>query len=267
LAGQDKFSGAVLIARGEKILLQKSYVVEVRMNVRRVVSGHTKDRFCEPRPSEVRVTESRASKIRPSEVRLVEVRPGEHCPDESRFAEVRVTKIRPFEVRIIEVHVGEIDAVKVCASEIQVHPKTLFPPPLPDFDILLEQGELFGVGHKALYDQRASVPKPNSRNSPPPEAMQDQLADSLRALVIPRGVLNWLHQAVAESDLTERAARERETKRLEEQHRRIDSKLEVMYEDRLEGRISPEMYDPGGGCHRRRSRSAGRSFRWVRGEC
>jgi site-specific DNA recombinase len=32
-------------------------------------------------------------------------------------------------------------------------------------------------------------------------------------------------------------------KRLEEQHRRLGSKLDVLYDDRLEGRISPEMYD------------------------
>ena len=31
--------------------------------------------------------------------------------------------------------------------------------------------------------------------------------------------------------------------RLEEQHRRLSSKLDVLYDDRLEGRISPEMYD------------------------
>jgi site-specific DNA recombinase len=86
---------------------------------------------------------------------------------------------------------------------------------------------------------RGKCPEPYTRE----EQMQDQLADSLRALVIPRGVLNWLQEAVGKSDLTERAARDRETKRLEEQHRRIDSKLEAMYEDRLEGRITPEMYD------------------------
>ncbi len=73
--------------------------------------------------------------------------------------------------------------------------------------------------------------------------MESEFAGALRNLVIPPGVLTWLQEAVAESDITERAARERELKRLEEQHRRVDSKLEAMYEDRLEGRISPEMYD------------------------
>jgi hypothetical protein len=32
-------------------------------------------------------------------------------------------------------------------------------------------------------------------------------------------------------------------KRLKEQHRRLASKLDGLYDDRLEGRISTEMYD------------------------
>jgi site-specific DNA recombinase len=75
------------------------------------------------------------------------------------------------------------------------------------------------------------------------KALQDQFATSLRDLVISPGVLRWLQEAVAESDLNERAARDRGVKRLDEQHRRLQSKLEAMYEDRLEGRISPETYD------------------------
>jgi site-specific DNA recombinase len=75
------------------------------------------------------------------------------------------------------------------------------------------------------------------------EAMQEQLAASLRELVIPREILTWLNETVSESDLTECASREREIMRLEEQRRRLDSKLDAMYEDRLEGRITPEMYD------------------------
>jgi site-specific DNA recombinase len=75
------------------------------------------------------------------------------------------------------------------------------------------------------------------------EVMQDQLAASLRELVVPCEILAWLNATVSESDLTERASREREIARLEEQRRRLDSKLDAMYEDRLEGRITPEMYD------------------------
>ncbi len=75
------------------------------------------------------------------------------------------------------------------------------------------------------------------------EVVQDQFAAALKGLVIPPAVLKWLRESVAESDLNEQAAREREVKRLEEQHRRLGSKLDVLYDDRLEGRISPEMYD------------------------
>jgi site-specific DNA recombinase len=75
------------------------------------------------------------------------------------------------------------------------------------------------------------------------EVVQDQFAAALKELVIPPAILKWLQESVSESDLNEQAARDREMKRLEEQHRRLGSKLDVLYDDRLEGRISPEMYD------------------------
>lgn len=75
------------------------------------------------------------------------------------------------------------------------------------------------------------------------EVMQEHLAASLRDLVIPAEVLGWLQEAVGESDLNERGSREREIARLEQQRKRLDSKLDAMYEDRLEGRLTTEMYD------------------------
>jgi DNA invertase Pin-like site-specific DNA recombinase len=75
------------------------------------------------------------------------------------------------------------------------------------------------------------------------EVMQDQFAAALEELVIPPGILKWLQESASESDLNEQADRDRELKRLEQQHRRLGSKLDVLYDDRLEGRISPEMYD------------------------
>jgi site-specific DNA recombinase len=75
------------------------------------------------------------------------------------------------------------------------------------------------------------------------EVVQEQFAAALKELVIPPGILKWLQESVSKSDLNEQAAREREVKRLEEQHRRLASKLDVLYDDRLEGRISSDMYD------------------------
>jgi site-specific DNA recombinase len=85
------------------------------------------------------------------------------------------------------------------------------------------------------------------------ERMEDQLAVALRELIIPTEVLTWLREAVSDSDLSERAARDREIKRLEEQHRRLEAKIEAMYEDKLEGRITVDMYDRKAGECRSRS--------------
>ena len=52
------------------------------------------------------------------------------------------------------------------------------------------------------------------------EVVQDQFAHALKELVIPPGILKWLQESVSKSDLNEQAAREREVKRLEEQHHR-----------------------------------------------
>jgi site-specific DNA recombinase len=75
------------------------------------------------------------------------------------------------------------------------------------------------------------------------EVVQGQFAAALKDLVIPPAILKWLQESVSESDLNQQAARDREVKRLEEQHRRLGSKLDVLYDDRLEGRIGPEIYD------------------------
>jgi DNA invertase Pin-like site-specific DNA recombinase len=75
------------------------------------------------------------------------------------------------------------------------------------------------------------------------ERMEDQLAVSLRALVLPKEVLSWLRDEVSQSDLNESAARDRELKRFEEQHRRLDTKIDAMYDDKLEGVITADMYN------------------------
>ncbi len=86
---------------------------------------------------------------------------------------------------------------------------------------------------------RGKCPEPYARE----EAIQSQFADSLRTLVVPLAVLHWLEGAVAESDVNARSMREREANRLEEQCRRVEMKLERLYEDRLEDRITAEVHD------------------------
>ena len=86
---------------------------------------------------------------------------------------------------------------------------------------------------------RGKCSEPHTRE----ENMFRQFTASLRTLVIPRQVLDWLSETVSPSDTTERAAREKTIKHLEEQRRRIGSKLEAMYEDKLEGRITVDFFD------------------------
>ena len=75
------------------------------------------------------------------------------------------------------------------------------------------------------------------------KVVEERFGAALKELVIPPGILKWLQETVSESDVTERAARDREVKRLEEERRRIESKLNILYEDRLDGRITPDTYD------------------------
>ncbi len=86
---------------------------------------------------------------------------------------------------------------------------------------------------------RGKCPEPYTRE----ELMAEQLASSLRDLVVPRDALKWLTEVVSASDMNEQAAREKTVKKLEEQHRRAQARIEAMYEDKLEGRITAEFYD------------------------
>ena len=61
--------------------------------------------------------------------------------------------------------------------------------------------------------------------------------------MIPQPVLEWLGDSVLESDRTEQSAREQTIKRLQAQHDQIESRIETMYMDKLDGRITQEFFD------------------------
>jgi site-specific DNA recombinase len=75
------------------------------------------------------------------------------------------------------------------------------------------------------------------------ETLLDEFGSILRELVIPAPVLNWLGDAVLESDRTEQAAREKNVERLQKQYDQIKIRIETMYMDKLDGRITTEFYD------------------------
>jgi site-specific DNA recombinase len=75
------------------------------------------------------------------------------------------------------------------------------------------------------------------------EVLTDGFAGILRDLVIPQPVLEWLGDAVLESDRTEQVVREKAVERLRAQSDRIRKLIETMYMDKLYGRITEEFYD------------------------
>ena len=75
------------------------------------------------------------------------------------------------------------------------------------------------------------------------ETLQQQFAGRLRELVVPPAVMEWLQSEMIASDQTERGAREQVVRRLQTELQRIDARLEVLYEDRLDGRIDTATYD------------------------
>lgn len=65
----------------------------------------------------------------------------------------------------------------------------------------------------------------------------------LRELVIPKPILEWFDDAVLESDRTEQAAREQSIKRLQSRYDQIQARIDTMYLDKLDERISSEFFD------------------------
>jgi hypothetical protein len=72
------------------------------------------------------------------------------------------------------------------------------------------------------------------------EILSGEFANVLRELVIPPPVLEWLGDAVLESDRTEQAARAESIKKLKSRYDQIGARIETMYIDKLDGRITQE---------------------------
>ena len=71
------------------------------------------------------------------------------------------------------------------------------------------------------------------------EQLLREVAQGLVQFVIAPDTLGWLRTAVAESDLTERGAR----KQLKTEYDRLQTRIETMYLDRLDGRITAQFFD------------------------
>jgi site-specific DNA recombinase len=75
------------------------------------------------------------------------------------------------------------------------------------------------------------------------EALTQQFARGLRELILTPAVLQWLTGGLVESEEANQTARARELRSAQEEFERRRRRLELMYEDRLDGRIDAAGYD------------------------
>jgi DNA invertase Pin-like site-specific DNA recombinase len=75
------------------------------------------------------------------------------------------------------------------------------------------------------------------------EQLLGELALGLSQLAIAPATLEWLERTVGESDKTEAGAREQALKQLKAERDRLQGRIETMYMDRLDGRITAAFFD------------------------
>jgi site-specific DNA recombinase len=75
------------------------------------------------------------------------------------------------------------------------------------------------------------------------EVLAAEFASVLQELIIPPPILEWLSNAVLASDQTEQAARTQAVKKLQVRRDQIQARIETMYMDKLDGRITQEFFD------------------------
>ncbi len=77
----------------------------------------------------------------------------------------------------------------------------------------------------------------------PERILEQEFAAGLKGLCIPPATLRWLEAELVESERTEQAALEQALRRHESEMARSETRLDVLYEDRLDGRIDAATYD------------------------
>lgn len=107
---------------------------------------------------------------------------------------------------------------------------------------------------------RGKCPEPYTRQ----EKLTGQLGDILQELVISQPIFDWLNEVVLESDRTEQATREQAVKRLQTRHDQVQARLETMYLDKLEGRITQESFDKHAEAWRSEQQSMLRNMQKIR---
>jgi DNA invertase Pin-like site-specific DNA recombinase len=90
---------------------------------------------------------------------------------------------------------------------------------------------------------RGKCPEPYTRE----ETLEDRFAGRLGDLVIPPEIIAWLQDELVTIDIREEAERRQVVRRYEAEQDRLGTRLDTLYEDRLDGRIDAGTYDKKAG--------------------
>jgi site-specific DNA recombinase len=82
------------------------------------------------------------------------------------------------------------------------------------------------------------------------ETLEEAYAAMLRRISIDEDIVNWIATALRESHGDQKRFRDESVARLQQEHTRLQNRLDVMYEDRLDGRIDLSLFERKSGEYR-----------------
>ena len=86
---------------------------------------------------------------------------------------------------------------------------------------------------------RGKCPEPYTRE----EVLVNHFSGQFRNMIFPAAVLDWLQEELAASDIAEQGLRAEDLRRCQSELDRLARRLNVLYDDRLDGRIDAAIYD------------------------
>ncbi|MFM2125212.1 MAG: hypothetical protein RL328_1663, partial [Acidobacteriota bacterium] len=86
---------------------------------------------------------------------------------------------------------------------------------------------------------KGKCPEPYTRE----EVIHDGFTAILRSLIVEEPILKWIGQELDRSTHHDERVRQRTIKAWSDESERLQSRLDAMYDDKLDGRITPEQYD------------------------
>jgi hypothetical protein len=77
--------------------------------------------------------------------------------------------------------------------------------------------------------------------------LEEKFTGLLKGIAFSDETLSWVRQALRESHHDERQFHDDAIAKLQREHRRLQDRIDNMYEDKLDGRIGNEFFDAGCG--------------------